>query len=176
MSTTFQDNLAACLNYRQKINEGMEALQSFFQETAIAAGQPVPTPLTIDIVNVERALTKFAAEKIGLVIDKEIFRGAVPPGLDGCCVCVNHLDLGADETIPTVFAQFFCRYADRNRAMTLTANLTRQFPVCGMSVTVADGSVVTTRLIQVLNAEIQSGQADNGKLKTFGLISFKVQL
>lgn len=48
--------------------------------------------------------------------------------------------------------------------MTLTANLTRQFPVCGMSVTVADGSIVTARLIQVVSADVQTGQADSGKI------------
>lgn len=178
MGETFEDNMALCMTMREKTREGLEALQNFFQEDAAANGGTISAInfATVDMVNVERALTKFVAEKLGLIVDKEIFRGAVPPGLDGCSVCINHLDLSSDEAIPAVFAQFVCRDADRNRVMTLTSELAKQFPICGMSVTVPDGSNVTARLIQAVSAEIQVGQADSGKIKHFGFILLKVQL
>jgi hypothetical protein len=174
MDTTFEDNLALCRSYRQKIEEGQESLQSFFLENS--DDNTNVDSLAVDIVNLERALTVFMAEKTGLEIDRQIFRGSLPPGRNGCSIGVSRLDLGLDENIPTVFVQFVCRDTDRNEAVRITSNLCRQFPVSGMSVTLGDGAIVNARLISVIRADIQTGQADDGRLKTFGYISFKVQL
>lgn len=170
MDTSYEDNLALCRDYRGNISAGLNEVRRFFLPavTGSKAG--------INLVNVERALNLFMAGLLGLTVDREIFRGAVLPGKDSCAVSVNRLDLGHDETIPTVFALFECRDTDRDRVMDLTSALAARFPVEGMSVTVADGTVVTARRIDVISAEVATGQADNGRIKTFGFISFKVQL
>lgn len=175
MGETFEDNLSLCQNYRQRVKDGLDSLSTFFLNNSGDSEENVTT-LSLDIVNLERALTKFMAEKTGLEVDREIFRGSIPHGLDACSVCVNHLELGLDEEIPAVFAQFICRNTVRNDAIAITSNLCRQFPLSGMNVTLDDGTIVKARLVRVVSADIQSGQADNGRLKTFGLISFKVQL
>ena len=40
----------------------------------------------MDITAAEQALTRFAAERLGLTVDESIFRGSVPEGLTGVAV------------------------------------------------------------------------------------------
>ena len=169
MGTTYEDNLTLCRDYRGNVSADLNEVRRSFLPA-------VPGVAGINLVNVERALNQFMAGLLGLTVDREIFRGAVMPGKDGCAVSLSRLDLGHDEALPTVFALFECRDADRDRVMDLTSALAARFPVEGMSVTVTDGTVVTARRIDVISAEVATGQADNGRIKTFGFISFKVQL
>lgn len=174
MGTTYEDNLSLCRDYRSNVRQSFEGVKTFF--LAGGATATLPAAVEVSVVNVERALNQFIAGMLGLTIDTEIFRGAIIPGKDGCAVSVNRLDLGRADAIPTVFALFECRDVDRDRVMNLTSALAARFPVQGMSVTVADGSTVTARRIDVISAVVDTAQADNGRIKTFGFVSFKVQL
>jgi|GEM_PF-7061519 len=179
---SFEDNLAACRAYRENVRNSRENLRTFYlatnSETPPAAAAPVKTAASsgANIVNIERALTQYFAGLLGLTVDQDIFRGAVLPGKDGCAVRLNHLDMSSDEAIPAVLAQFECRSVNRDTVMERTSALAAKFPVYGINITVADGSTITARRISVISADISTNRADNGRIKTFGFISFKVQL
>lgn len=128
----------------------------------------------MDVVAIERDFTNWLAEKLNLIVDKDIFRGGIPEKLDGCGVGVL---FGAEVPVSGFYGfrprtwntQVLAKFDDRDAAMVFLSRLSGLFPTSNFT------SGNTKFLTVTPSGASEPYQTDDdGKERTF--VSFNVVL
>lgn len=129
----------------------------------------------INIIKVEKALGKLIAEKTGLIIDQEIFRGGLPVGTDGFAIAVISEEPCNEPGERILNATFYGKNRDRDFVMQKISECADFFPMYGAPGRLVEGSPIEFYAIfkTALNFSILS---DDGKIKTEGLLKLKIRL
>ena len=86
----------------------------------------------VDVVQLERELTAWFAEVLGLVVDSGIYRGAVPDAAEsGVAVRVTDVATPAGIDTPSFVVQVLGRFASRDEAWAMLRALSGALPVYG---------------------------------------------
>ena len=129
-----------------------------------------------DIVAVERAVTQYLAEKLGLMVDREIFRGEIPPGIDGCAVAVWGLEVSNLPGSKRLKMYFTCHFPDRDKVHQMMADVIRWFPIYDLRVKLPTGDELIIRALLPGVSFSGNRESDNGQINVFGEIGFKIIL
>ena len=127
-------------------------------------------PTLINIADVERALTQFVADKLNLTVDEDIFRGALPVGRDGFELAINGERL-KNEPSKTIL-NIWLRGIHKNRDFVIQnlSDFARYLPSYGEKVNEITFSALFKEKLNFLTF------ADDGKIKTEGLLTFKAYI
>ncbi len=121
----------------------------------------------MDVVEIEQAFTSLVAEKLGLTVDTNIFRGGVPTGMSGAAVFFNG-EIKSGMIAPRTWnAQILAKFNDRDGALRFLAKLTGTFPCYDII-----HSGVTFKVISQRGSSEPYCATDNGKICWFA--SFNV--
>ena len=139
-----------------------------------AQRQTLPQLPEIDPAQVERALTQLLAEKLHLTVDKDIFRGGLPLGVDGVGVELTEEKLSNTAGLRTIRAIVCCRNTSRDAVFAILHSLSGLFPVYGKIVSV-NGEDITFNAIMKEHVGL-SAITDSGRIKHFGGLSLLLKL
>ncbi len=128
----------------------------------------------LNIVNVERALNKLIAEETGLTVDKEIFRGCLPAGADGFAVAIVNEELRNEPGERIFNAIVYGKSPDRDFVMQKFIECTELFPMYGEPGKLVDETAINFYAIFKISMDF-AAIADNGKIKTEGLLKLKIR-
>ncbi len=124
----------------------------------------------MDVIEIERAFTSWVAEKLGLTVDTDIFRGGVPTDMDGTAVLFNGEVKKSGMIAPRSWnAQILAKFNDRDNALRFIAKLTGMFPCYDIT-----HSGVTFKVISQRGSSEPYSTIDNGQIRWFA--SFNVLL
>ncbi|MHB9138630.1 MAG: hypothetical protein ACYC4Q_04415 [Victivallaceae bacterium] len=129
----------------------------------------------INIVKVEKALEKLIAERTGLMTDQEIFRGGLPVGTDGFAIAVMSEELCNEPGERILNAIFYGKNLDRDLVMQKISECAGLFPIYGAPGKLVDESSINFYAIFKVSLDF-SVVADDGKVKTEGLLKLKIRL
>ena len=116
----------------------------------------------IDTVQLERDLTTWAADKLYMTVDNNIFRGSIPPATDAVAVKIGYEMNDTEPHLKTFNIQILGKYSSRDEAMRMLGNLNNLFPCYGES----QGENTFVSIIPRGGGQPYSSD-DNGKVKTF---------
>lgn|GEM_PF-1695021 len=131
---------------------------------------------TIDPAQIERALTKYIAEQLALTVDKDIFRGGIMPGKDGCGVYLLGEDLTAVMGLRHFRAEVSFRHEDRDVVMKAMTELAAILPVYGVTIDDVKGQNITLAAILKQSQTYMQPVADNGRIKQQGKVSLHIAI
>ena len=78
--------------------------------------------MILNIPQLERELTEYFAEKLGLVVDNNIFRGQIPEGVEtGAAVLISNSPENNDFSLPVMSVQIIGKYRNRDEAWQLVS-------------------------------------------------------
>lgn len=84
----------------------------------------------MDVVEIERTLTNWVAELLGLVVDKGIFRGNIPTGKTGVAVILGSEIPGTNRFRPKQYnLQILGKFKDRDAAVRMLSKLSGSLPL-----------------------------------------------
>lgn len=84
----------------------------------------------MDIVEIERTLTMWAAKVLNLTVDKGIYRGAIPTGKMGVAVILGSEIPGTGQFRPRTYnVQILGKFKDRDSASRMLSKLSGALPV-----------------------------------------------
>ena len=106
-------------------------------------------------------------------MDTDIFRGGIPPNIDGCGVELVGYEEGELMTSSKFFISFFCIDVSRKKVMKNIKSLADKFPVYGETIAI-EGTETVIRTITNGPVEFSKETTDNGKIKNFGELLLKV--
>ncbi|QSH41867.1 hypothetical protein P0136_05805 [Lentisphaerota bacterium ZTH] len=127
----------------------------------------------IDMIQFERALTSYIADKLNLEVDKEIFRGGLPFGVNGCGVAIIGKSASNIPGFQEFDIKFFCRYEERDCVLQLINKLDRLLPEYGKELIHTDGIIKTSAILKHLIG-LGSEEAGNGRVNSIGEIYINV--
>lgn len=82
--------------------------------------------------SIERALTRYVASELGLVVDREIYRGGIPDGAStGVSVIINNEIVDYQVRVPTYNLQLLGKFSSRDEACDFLANAKKLIPCYG---------------------------------------------
>jgi hypothetical protein len=128
--------------------------------------------LLVPIADVERALTKFVAEKLNLTVDVDIFRGGVPVGVDGCGVQLLRENCTNIPSRRSLHMAVEFKDSSRDTVFQTMHDLASYLPVYGINITLdVDTEVKISALLKdcVDISEI----SDDGQIKISGIMYIK---
>lgn len=127
----------------------------------------------MNIADLERALTAYFAEYLGLAVDERIFRGQLPPELDGgVAVRIESVDASAaDFGEPEYLVQILGKFDDRDEALALADRLARMPPRYGVMVGEFRAAYLLT-----FGSGAPYMAPDNGKVRHFVSHSYRFAL
>ena len=181
-------NAAVHKKTRYAFNEGREhSIQLFFEAfpnengvfmerfTVEETQRPaMPTPPDVNPAQIERALTKYIAEKLNLTVDKDIFRGGLPLGIDGCGVELTEEELSNSVGLRTINAEVKCRDVNRDHVFKTIYALADAFPAYGKTV-IVNGEEITFMAIMKKDVRLAT-EIDSGRIKTMGRIELRLKV
>jgi len=125
----------------------------------------------LDPAQIERALTQYIAEKLGLTVDKDIFRGGIIPGQNGCGVYLLGENLLNPASMRHFDAEVSFRHEDRDVVMNAMTDLAAVLPKYGVTINdVTGGGVIFSAIIKKSQTYMHP-VADGGQLKQQGIVS-----
>ena len=128
----------------------------------------------INIVSVERALNNLVAGRTGLVVDREIFRGGIPAGADGFAVAIINEELRNEPGERIFTAAIYGKSPDRDFVMQKFCECAEMFPMYGGPGKLVDETAINFYAIFKVSMDF-AAIADNGKIKTEGLLKLKIR-
>ncbi len=128
----------------------------------------------INIVSVERALNKLIAGKIGLIVDREIFRGSLPAGADGFAVAIINEELRNEPGERIFTATIYGKSPDRDFVMQKFIECAEIFPMYGGPGKLVDETAISFYAIFKVSMDF-AAIPDNGRIKTEGLLKLKIR-
>ena len=131
---------------------------------------------SISPISLERALNAYIAGKLNLTVDTEIFRGNLPPGVDGSAVIMHKretVEYGMSQNYEFTFVSM-----DRSRDVVMGRihQLRDSLPVYGDTLALDDGNNVTIKALISEDEEFDNHETDNGKIKTRGFIALSLTI
>ena len=131
---------------------------------------------SIDSDSFEFAMTAYIADKLGMTVDTDIFRGGIPLNVDGCGVELVGYEEDDPMTSAKYFINFFCLDPSRKKVMQNIKSLADKFPVYGETITLEGTGDVTCLAITKGPVEFGKRTSDDGKIKNFGELLLKVSI
>lgn len=117
----------------------------------------------MDVIEIERAFTDWAAAVLGLAVDNGIYRGGVPAGVEtGVGVMLNAEIKTSDLRHRTWNAQILGKFMDRDAALRMIAQINGAVPVHGVTVSGQMFAAILPR-----GGGDYYTAADMGRIKTF---------
>ena len=121
----------------------------------------------IDPAAFERSMTYYIADKLNMTVDSDIFRGKIPPNIDGCAVAITDKEESnsiSDKNyeITVIFVD-----QDRDKVMKTIHNLSNEFPVYGQNIAL-DSGALPIKLMLARRSNYDTMISDDGKLKSLG--------
>jgi hypothetical protein len=84
----------------------------------------------MDIVEIEKTLTKWAADILGLTVDEDIFRGNIPTGKTGVAVILGSEIYSETRFRPRTYnLQIIGKYENRDEAFRMLSKLSGSLPI-----------------------------------------------
>ena len=118
----------------------------------------------IDSSALERAMTYYIADKLNITVDTDIFRGAIPPNVDGSSVqLVGYYAENSLSSTRYIF-RFSSIDASRDTVMRTIQKLVEFFPEYGQNIS----SDIASKAIIKNSIEFGKIITDNGKIKALG--------
>ena len=139
-----------------------------------AQRQTLPMLPEIDPAQVERALTKYIAEKLNLTVDKEIFRGGLPLGVDGVGVELTREELSNSVGLRTVSATVECLNVNRDYVFTVIQKICSYLPAYGETIAIANGEIKL--MVITKHTTMFKRVTDSGRIKTSGWLELSVKI
>jgi hypothetical protein len=134
----------------------------------------VSTP--IDPAAFERAMTYYIADKLNMTVDTNIFRGTIPPNVDGCAVELVNYEFKDNSRSHEFFISFYCIDSSRDKVIENITALSDKFPVYGKLLSLEDSTTVNCKYIRKISCEFSKETADDGKIKSFGELLLKISI
>lgn len=124
--------------------------------------------------SLERAMTAYIADKLNMTVDTNIFRGILPPNIDGCGVQLLRVETESPALPRKHYFSFFSINAVRDIVIENVKSLADNFPAYGENLIVEGTDGVTCQLMEMLACEFSKETMDNGKVKYCGELFFKI--
>jgi hypothetical protein len=131
---------------------------------------------SISPVSLERAITAYIADKTDLIVDTNIFRGNLPVGIDANAVIMhkrNAVEYGMSEGYKFTFISM---NESRDTVMNVIHQLRDSLPVYGDELALDDGNDITVKAFISGEEDFENYVADNGKIKTRGIIALSLTI
>ena len=131
---------------------------------------------SISPISLERALNAYIADKLNLTVDAEIFRGNLPPGVDGSAIIMHKreaVEYGMSQSYEFTFVSM-----DKSRDVVMGRihQLRDSLPVYGDTLALDDGNNVTIKALISEDEEFDNHETDNGKIKTRAFITLSLTI
>jgi hypothetical protein len=154
------------LQFEAGFVEGEEIL---FERIPVDEAQRVnlDTSSGIETAAFERAMTAYIADKLGMTVDTDIFRGGIPVNIDGCGVTLAGRQIENTPATQHYIVSFSCINNSRDNVMQTIQELEDKFPVYGETI-VIEGEATECKAILKNSSEYNRIISDNGKIKTLG--------
>jgi len=121
----------------------------------------------MNAINLERALTKFWADTLGLTVDTNIFRGGIPSTqTEGAAVVLGAEFTSNNPAVKRYNVQILGKYVSRDAALQMLEDISAALPCYNKVVTLTEGNV-TIRGMLMLESDGIRAQTDNGQEKNF---------
>ena len=130
---------------------------------------------SIDSDSFEFAMTAYIADKMGMTVDTDIFRGGIPTNIDGCGVELVGYEEGDLLTSSKFFISFFCIDVSRKKVMKNIKCLADKFPIYGETILI-EGAETVIRTVTKGPVKFSKETTDNGKIKSFGELLLKISI
>jgi hypothetical protein len=126
--------------------------------------------------SLERAMAAYIANKTGLIVDTNIFRGNLPSGIDGSAVIMlkrEAVEYGMSQCYRFTFISM-----DKSRDVVMSTihQLRDSLPVYGDELALDDGNNITIKALLSEEEGFDNHKADNGKIKTRGVIALSLTI
>ncbi len=146
------------------------------EKIAVSETQRLTLPVYPEInpAQVERALTQYIAGKLGLTVDKDIFRGGLPLGVDGVGVEMTEEELSNTPGVRTVRAQVSCRNINRDWVFQVIFTLTNVFPAFGEIVSI-NNECIRFNTITKNRVDFRT-TAESGQIKHIGDLNLLLKI
>jgi hypothetical protein len=131
---------------------------------------------SINPVSLERAITAYIADKTGLVVDTNIFRGNLPVGVDGSAVIMHKreaVEYGMSEGYGFTFVSMD---ESRDTVMNVIHQLRDSLPIYGDGLVLDDGNNIVIKAFISGEEDFENYATDNGKIKTHGTIDLSLTI
>ncbi|MCP3967472.1 MAG: hypothetical protein GY750_07115 [Lentisphaerae bacterium] len=125
------------------------------------------------MIQLERALTHYIADKLNLEVDKEIFRGGLPVGTDSCSVMLLESRTTNELGCQRFMVKFYCSYPERDLIMSTVNSLVCNFPAYGIALAMGSSNLKLKSITKGMSG-LGKDFADDGQLKSFGEIFLTV--
>ena len=125
---------------------------------------------SISPASLQRALTYYIADKLGLTVDTNIFRAHLPIGVDGSALMMHKreaVEYGMSEAYRFTFISMD---ESCDTVMAIIHKLRDALPVYGDELALDDGNNVTVKALISGEEEFDCYETDNGKIKTRGFM------
>ncbi|QSH42269.1 hypothetical protein P0136_03650 [Lentisphaerota bacterium ZTH] len=128
----------------------------------------------VDPVWFERAITSWLADKFGMTVDTDIFRGGIPVNADGCGIALT----GKKESNSSVSQRYefciSCLGDTRDSVMKKIHEFATEFPVYGETITLENGEPVYVKAILQKSMDFIQQMGNDGKIKNYGELILEV--
>ncbi len=167
------EEYALTLEFEANYNDGEEILIQRLDADGCERAS-LPSTNDIDSIVFERAMTAYIADKLNLTVDTDIFRGGIPPNVDGCGV--ELVGYEEDNLVAKYFISFCCIDSSRNKVMENIKYLGDKFPAYGETVAIEGIDNIICGAITKVSVEFSKETSDNGKIKSFGELLLKISV
>ena len=131
---------------------------------------------SISPISLERAITAYIANKIDLIVDTSIFRGNLPIGIDGSAVIMHKREAVEYGMSQCYEFTFISMDKSRDVVMGTIHKLRDSLPVYGDELALDDGNNITIKALLSREEEFDNYEANNGKIKTRGIITISLTI
>ena len=115
----------------------------------------------------ERAMTTFIAQKLNMTVDTDIFRGTLPPNIDGCAVALTDKEEQNDINDHNYEITILFIDENRDKVMKTIHKLSNEFPIYGHNLS-TDSGMLPVKLLSTKRSNYDTTISDDGKLKSLG--------
>jgi hypothetical protein len=123
-----------------------------------------------DIIEIEQAVTLYIAEKLRLTVDKDIFRGDIPTGMDGICVFFTHGSFDEFSGMESYYFTIIIKNPERDKVFKESTTLTGLFPLYGLHY---HGNCRLKCILKMMNRIIPACP-ERGQIDTVAVCNIKV--
>ncbi|MDD5597755.1 MAG: hypothetical protein PHV82_07405 [Victivallaceae bacterium] len=162
------------MEFESNYNDGEEILIETLD--ADTCGRTSLEDNSIDSDSFEFAMTAYIADKLGMTVDTDIFRGGIPLNVDGCGVELVGYEEDDLMAGAKYFVSFFCLAPSRKTVMKNIKSLADKFPAYGETITLKDSGDLTCLAITKGPVEFGKRASDDGKIKSFGELLLKISI
>ena len=124
----------------------------------------------MDVIEIERVMTKWAADVLGLVIDRDVFRGGIPTGFETGIGVILSSEIRDNWPRPRTYnVQILGKFEDRDTAWRMLSKLAERLPVYGCTF-----EEYTFRVMEQVGSSEPYTVEENGRIKFYASFNMLV--